>query len=61
MHIVYVLLQIIAPKWCCECATPPSVQQPVIGEQNHSSASTQKGVRCIKKGIKVQTLFFMFI
>lgn len=42
------------------CATPPCVQQPVVSEQNLGSASTQKGVRIIKKGIKVQTLFFMF-
>lgn len=42
------------------CATPPCVQQPVVSEQNLGSASAQKGVRIIKKGIKVQTLFFMF-
>lgn len=43
------------------CATPPCVQQPVISEQNLGSASIQKGVRIIKKGIKVQNLFFMFM
>lgn len=35
------------------CATPPRVQQ-----QNFCSASTQKGVGILKKGIKVQTLIF---
>lgn len=38
-----------------------SVQQPVISRLNLGSASTQKGVWSIIKGIKVQTLFFMFI
>lgn len=43
-------------------ATPPCVHpNPDISEQNLGSASTQKGVRIIKRGIKVQTLFFMFI
>lgn len=43
------------------CATPPCVQQPVVSEQNPGSASTQKGVRIIKNGIKVQILFFMLV
>lgn len=40
------------------CATPPCVQQPAVSEQNLGSASTQKGVRIMKKGIKGTDLGF---